>query len=51
VLSEYEAFRRWRALRGTVKSQRQLARALGVSQATISFLIRSHGKYKKASPE
>jgi DNA transposition AAA+ family ATPase len=41
----------WRAPRSTLKSQRQLARELGVSQATISHVIRVDGEYKQVAPE
>ena len=51
VLAEHARFLAWRALRQTVKSQRQLAREFGVSQATISLAIRSKGQYKQVSPE
>ena len=40
-----------RALRETVKSQRQLAREFGVSQATISVAVGSKGRHKQPSPE
>jgi hypothetical protein len=39
----------WRALRGALKTQRELARELGVSQGTISHVIRIDGDYKRAS--
>lgn len=51
VLAEYARYLAWRALRSTVKSQRQLAKELGVSQATISLAIRSRGQYKQRPPE
>jgi Trp operon repressor len=41
----------WRAYRKTLKSQRELARELGVSQATISYVVRNAGQYKQVSPE
>jgi predicted transcriptional regulator len=41
----------WRSLRTTLKPQRQLARELGVSQATISYVIRIQGRYKQPSSE
>jgi hypothetical protein len=49
LLREYAAYRAWRALRATVKSQRQLAGELGVAQATVSLAIRCGGQYKQAS--
>jgi hypothetical protein len=51
VLAEYARYQAWRELRPTLKSQRQLARELGVSQATISLAVRSGGQYKQLSPE
>lgn len=51
VLSWHERFLAWEALRSTLKSQRQLAAELGVSQGTISRAVRLHGQYKQASPE
>ena len=51
LLAEYGRYRAWRSLRATVKSQRQLAQELGVSQATISLAIRSEGRYKQGSPK
>ena len=50
ILAWHIRFLIWRALRKTLKSQRQLARELGVSQATISHVIRLGGQYKQASP-
>jgi hypothetical protein len=41
----------WRGLRETLKTQRQLARELGVSRGTISHVIRIAGDYKQVSPE
>ncbi|HTP29174.1 MAG TPA: helix-turn-helix domain-containing protein [Anaeromyxobacteraceae bacterium] len=41
----------WKAIRQTLKSQRQLAREFGVSQGTISRAVRLHGAYKQVSPE
>src|SRR5207248_1773725 len=51
VLAAHARFLAWKALRQTVKSQRELAQEFGVSPATISLVIRSHGVYKQASPE
>jgi hypothetical protein len=51
ILAEHARFLAWRALRQTVKSQRQLAREFGVSQGTISLAVRSKGQYKQLSPE
>lgn len=51
ILAEHVRFTEWRALRRTVKSQRELAREFGVSPATISLAVRSKGQYKQPSPE
>ena len=51
VLAEYSRYLAWRAQRTTVRSQRQLARELGVSQGTVSLAIRWRGQYKQISPE
>lgn len=51
ILAEHARFMEWRALRRTVKSQRELARASGVSPATVSLAGRSKGQYKQPSRE
>ena len=51
VLAEYSRYLAWRAQRTTVRSQRQLAKELGVSQGTVAFAIRWRGQYKQLSPE
>lgn len=51
ILTAHARFLAWRALRRTVKSQRQLAAEFGVSPGTIALAIRSRGDYKQASPE
>jgi predicted transcriptional regulator len=51
ILAWHVRYLVWRALRNTLKSQRQLARELGVSQATISHVIRVDGEYKQVAPE
>lgn len=50
-MAAYNRFLAWKALRRTVKSQRQLAAEFGVSPATIALAIRSRGDYKQAPPE
>jgi hypothetical protein len=50
ILEEYANYLVWRALRRDVMSQRDLARAMGVSPATISYAVRMQGKYKQPSP-
>jgi hypothetical protein len=49
ILAWHVRYLFWRALRGALKTQRELARELGVSQATISHVIRIGGDYKRAS--
>jgi hypothetical protein len=51
ILEEYANYLVWRALRRSVMSQRDLARAMGVSPATISHAVRLQGKYKQPSPD
>ena len=51
ILSWHVRYQSWRALGTKLKSQRQLAKELGVSQATISYVVRSGGHYKQVSPE
>ena len=51
VLAEYSRYLAWKAQRTAVRSQRQLAKELGVSQGTVSLAIRWRGQYKQLSPE
>ena len=51
ILAWHVRYLIWRALRKMLKSQRELARELGVSQATISQAIRLAGEYKQISPD
>jgi transposase len=51
LLEEHSRYLAWRALRTTVRSQRQLAKELGVSQGTVNLAIRWRGQYKQISPE
>jgi hypothetical protein len=51
ILDWHERFLAWEAQRITLKSQRQLARELGVSQGTVSRAVRLSGHYKQGSPE
>jgi hypothetical protein len=51
ILESHARFLVWRALRRTLKSQRQLAVELGVSQSTISRVVRLGGDFKQISPE
>jgi RadC-like JAB domain len=50
ILTERARFIAWKALRRTVKSQRQLAREFGVSQSTICLAVMTNGRYKQTSP-
>jgi len=51
ILEEYRNYLAWRALRQTVMSQRDLARAMGVTPSTISYAVRFQGNYKQPSPD
>ena len=39
-----------KAMRASIKTQKQLAREMGVAPATIARVIACQGQYKKASP-
>jgi DNA-binding MarR family transcriptional regulator len=41
----------WRALRRTVKTQREIAQEFGVSQSTVNRIIRRGADYKRGFPE
>ena len=51
ILAWHVRYLMWRALRNTLKSQRELARELGVSQSTVSSIVRIGGQYKQVSPK
>lgn len=51
ILAWYSRYLVWRALGKTLKSQRQLARELGVSQGTVGYVIRLGGRYKQVAPD
>jgi transposase len=51
ILTDYFRYLAWKALRKCVKSQRELAREFGVSQASINRVIRLRGAYKQRSPQ
>lgn len=50
ILAWHARYVIWRALGRTLKSQRELARELGVSQSTISYVVRLGGRYKQVCP-
>jgi transposase len=47
ILAWHVRYLVWRAYSKTLKSQRQLARELGVSQSTVSRVARTGGLYKR----
>lgn len=51
ILEWHSRYLAWRALRLTLKTQRDLARELGVSQSTVNRVVRLAGRYKQISPE
>lgn len=51
ILLEHARLLAWKTLGASLKSQRELARELGVSQATVSHVIRILGHYKQVSPD
>ena len=51
ILTWHAQILAWKALRRNLKTQRQLARELNVSAATIAYVVRCGGKFKQASPE
>jgi hypothetical protein len=50
ILDWHARYLAWRAVGRMLKAQRTLARELGVSQATISYVVRRGGKYKQVCP-
>lgn len=50
ILAWHARYVIWRALGRTLKSQGELARELGVSQSTISYVVRVGGRYKQVCP-
>jgi hypothetical protein len=50
ILDWHARYVAWRAVGRTLKSQRTLARDLGVSQATMSYVVRLGGRYKQVCP-
>jgi hypothetical protein len=51
VLAWHDAVVAWRAERAKLKTQRQLARELGVTPGAIASVIRRRGEFKQVSPE
>jgi transposase len=50
ILEWHARYLAWRSIGRTLKSQRTLARELGVSQATISYVVHLGGRYKQVCP-
>jgi hypothetical protein len=51
ILFEHSRRLAWKAFGASLKSQRELARELGVSRGTVSHVVRILGRYKQVSPE
>jgi len=51
ILVHHARYLAWKAQRLTFKTQRELAREFGVSQATITRAVRIKGEYKQLSPK
>jgi len=50
ILAWHEQILKLKALRATVKTQRQLAQELGVAPSTVAHVIACQGQFKQASP-
>lgn len=50
ILAWHEEILVLKALRAAVKTQRQLARELGVAPSTVAHVIACRGQFKQASP-
>ena len=50
ILTWHARYLAWRALGRMLKSQRTLARELGVSQTTVSCVVSRGGEYKQVCP-
>ena len=51
ILAWHEEILVLKALRATVKTQRQLAFELGVAPSTVAHVIACRGQFKQASPQ
>jgi len=51
ILAWHEEILALKALRSRIKTQRQLARELGVSASTIAHVIACRGEFKQVAPE
>lgn len=50
ILTWHEQLLIWKASRGTLKTQRELARDLGISTASVSRVIACRGEFKQPPP-
>ena len=50
ILAWHARYLRWKSLGRMLKSQRALAGEMGISQSTISYVVRHQGRYKQACP-
>jgi len=51
ILAWHEQILALKALRATIKTQRQLAHELGVAPSTLAHVIACRGEFKQGSPE
>jgi len=51
ILAWHEEIADLKVLRARIKTQRQLARELGVSASTIAHVIACRGEFKQVAPE
>jgi len=51
ILAWHEEIQGLKALRARIKTQRELAREIGVSPSTIAHAIACRGEFKQAAPE
>ena len=50
ILVWHEQILALKALRASIKTQRQLAEALGVAPSTVAHVVACRGQFKQASP-